>query len=185
MNRLPKVRRLKKGQTEPAMTRLKLLPAEDRARIYAWSLGNLDECREKIRKEFGINIRHNGKISTWRAWQIRQMDFDDQNSYIEQIRDFLKKYRPNMGPEQMRQAEFIALSRRAERLGDHRLWLATLQEMGRDEDRALARAKFQFDAAREALAKLPELRAIAADKSLDEDAKLKAVREKLFGEVPE
>jgi hypothetical protein len=48
----------------------------------------------------------------------------------------------------------------------------------------LQRDKFQFDAAKAALAQLPALRKIASDKSLDETGKLEQVRLKLFGVLP-
>ncbi len=49
---------------------------------------------------------------------------------------------------------------------------------------ALARNKFEFDAAKAALSHLAELREIQRDGKLDDDAKLLAVRKRLFGEVP-
>jgi hypothetical protein len=52
------------------------------------------------------------------------------------------------------------------------------------KDREFAREKFEFDAARAALAKAAELQAIAGDRSLDQDAKLEAARRRLFGELP-
>lgn len=48
----------------------------------------------------------------------------------------------------------------------------------------LAENKFQFDAAKAALAVLPELNAIKRDTSLTEDAKLEQARLKLFGTLP-
>jgi len=48
----------------------------------------------------------------------------------------------------------------------------------------LAVAKMQFDAAREALKILPELKQIGADNALDENAKINAIRLKLFGQLP-
>jgi hypothetical protein len=49
----------------------------------------------------------------------------------------------------------------------------------------LDREKFEFDAAKKALAALDDLRAIRADASLNDDAKLQAIRQRLFGAVPE
>jgi len=49
----------------------------------------------------------------------------------------------------------------------------------------LDREKFEFDAASAALKKLPELKAIAGNKSLSEGDKLTQIRLKLFGDVPE
>ncbi len=53
-----------------------------------------------------------------------------------------------------------------------------------EKELALARDKFEFDAAKAALAKLPELRRIAGDRDLDEDQKLQAVRRRMFGQDP-
>lgn len=52
------------------------------------------------------------------------------------------------------------------------------------EQIALARDKFEFDAAAAALKELPALRAIAQDNGLDDGAKLQAVRQRLFGDLP-
>jgi hypothetical protein len=54
-----------------------------------------------------------------------------------------------------------------------------------DQDHlALDRDKFQFDAAKACLEKLPELKTIAADRGMSEDDKLTAARKALFGELP-
>ena len=54
-----------------------------------------------------------------------------------------------------------------------------------DQERlALDTNRFQFDAAKACLAKLRELRTIAANKSLNDSAKLDAVRRQLFGQLP-
>ena len=57
------------------------------------------------------------------------------------------------------------------------------QDLG-ERNIELARDKFEFDAAKAAMAVLPELRRIANDKSMTEDDKLHQARLKLFGEVP-
>jgi hypothetical protein len=50
---------------------------------------------------------------------------------------------------------------------------------------SLARDKFQFDAAKAALDKLQDLRDIANNKGLSDEAKLTQARLKLFGELPD
>ena len=50
---------------------------------------------------------------------------------------------------------------------------------------SLARDKFQFDAAKAALAKLADLREIANNKGLSDEAKLTQARLKLFGDIPD
>ena len=57
-----------------------------------------------------------------------------------------------------------------------------LRESGtRSEALRLSRDKFEFDASKAALSQLELLRGVAADASLDEDAKIAAVRRALFG----
>lgn len=56
---------------------------------------------------------------------------------------------------------------------------ARLQQLG--EQIALERDKFQFDAAKACLARLPELKAISTDKGLSDADKVQAIRLKLFG----
>lgn len=57
------------------------------------------------------------------------------------------------------------------------------QELHADQLR-LDRERFEFDAARAALAALPDLRSIAGNRSLDDGAKLNAIRKRLFGAAP-
>ena len=58
----------------------------------------------------------------------------------------------------------------------------SLRESGtRAEALRLARDKFEFEAAKAAMAELPNLQAIAGNPDLDEDAKIAAVRAALFG----
>jgi hypothetical protein len=56
-----------------------------------------------------------------------------------------------------------------------------IQEHGKDRDFAVN--KWQWDAAKECLKKLPALKAIVQDKSLSEAGKVDAIRLKLFGVV--
>jgi hypothetical protein len=55
----------------------------------------------------------------------------------------------------------------------------------KEQQLKLDRERFEFSAAKAALAQLPALRHIAGDKSLDNDSKLLAVRQALFGETPQ
>jgi hypothetical protein len=66
-----------------------------------------------------------------------------------------------------------------------KLLIAGRKEDVRAEALTLARDRFQFDAAKACLAHLPALRSIAQDNKLDQNAKLDAIRQKLFGQLPE
>jgi len=60
---------------------------------------------------------------------------------------------------------------------------ARLQQL--DKQISLDRAKFEFDAAKACLARLPELKAISTDKGLTQAQQVEQIRLKLFGELPE
>jgi hypothetical protein len=67
------------------------------------------------------------------------------------------------------------------------LFMLLLKARGQDLDAQelkLHREKFEFDAARAALAQLGQLRHIAQQTGLDERAKLQAARAALFGDTP-
>lgn len=65
-----------------------------------------------------------------------------------------------------------------------KLLIAGRKEELRAETISLQKQRFEFDAAKACLKKLPELRAIAADQSLDAKGKIKAIRQRLFGDLP-
>jgi hypothetical protein len=52
------------------------------------------------------------------------------------------------------------------------------------QELTLARDKFEFDAAKACLAKLPQLKTISTNKELSEDQKLEQARLALFGSAP-
>jgi hypothetical protein len=86
-------------------------------------------------------------------------------------RAFELSINPQVNPKDVKAIFALVLKARDQELSEQQL--------------ALDRDRFQFDAAKACLKKLPELKAIASDTAMDEDAKLLAVREKLFGEIPE
>lgn len=63
-------------------------------------------------------------------------------------------------------------------------FIGAVAETRKHEALELDRDKFEFSAARSALEHLEDLRSIQADASLDSDAKLEAVRRRLFGAAP-
>jgi hypothetical protein len=65
-----------------------------------------------------------------------------------------------------------------------KLLISAQKEKSRREQIALQRERFQFDAAKACLKKLPELKEVAASNGLNQDEKIKAVREILFGAAP-
>lgn len=66
-----------------------------------------------------------------------------------------------------------------------KLLIAGRKEELRAEMITLQKQRFEFDAAKACLKKLPELKEIAADNALNQDEKIAAVRNVLWGEAPE
>ena len=87
-------------------------------------------------------------------------------------------------------------AKEAERLTNMALNLAAAQakrteldlkaraQQTKDEALRLAREKFETDAAKKAMEYAAQIKGISADAALDNDAKILAVRQTLFGEVP-
>ena len=67
--------------------------------------------------------------------------------------------------------------------GERKIALELARQKTSEEQLRLAREKFEFDAAKAAMEKAAQIRAISADESLSADAKIAAVRTALFGEA--
>lgn len=90
--------------------------------------------------------------------------------------------------EKFREMEYLRLAKETgaknAALADAKLAQKEKQLAQKDKEIALAIEKFQWDGAKEALAKLKELKSIAADRSLNDDQKIEQVRLRLWGAVP-
>ncbi len=73
----------------------------------------------------------------------------------------------------------MAIKDRLQKAAD--LDLRAQAQKTREADLALAREKFEFDAAKKAMALAAEIKTVAADDSLNDDEKVRKVREALFG----
>lgn len=67
-------------------------------------------------------------------------------------------------------------------LKSNELALRERAQATKDDQLRLAREKFEFDAAKKAMALAAEIKGIAADDGLDDDEKIQKVREALFGQ---
>lgn len=172
------------------------LPDDQQAQIVDWLLSGLPyyAVAGMIEKEFKLKVSNSVlcrfyKIAVEPALLVRRRRAVETADAIGEA--------AAQNPGKMDQATVDALKQRAFELSinpqvnpkDVKAIFALVlkardQELS-EQQLALDRDRFQFDAAKACLKKLPELKAIASDTGMDEDAKLKAVREKLFGEIPE
>jgi hypothetical protein len=178
---------LRGGQDSP-VSRLKHLDGADRAEIYAWRFEEqptpvLPEIRKRIKERFGIELRRDGQLSEFWPWQRRQAQMDYFNETIAQDEESLARKYPNVPREKIRAKAIQRLYAVAELEDNPQFGLKVIGVDLKDERAALDREKFQFDAAKACLARLPELKVISQDKGLSDAEKVDAVRLKLFGLV--
>lgn len=172
------------------------LPEEQQATLVQWLLGGMPyhEARVLVEKEFGVTLR---SLDAFRGfWQEacvphlverRRRAATTADSRAEEVK---------RNPAQFNAATMDSLYQKAyetienpeAKPGDVKAILGLLLK-GRAEDRAdkqlaFDREKFQWDAAQACLLRLPELKAISADKGLNETQRVEQIRLKLFGVLP-
>jgi len=171
------------------------LPDEQMAALSDWLLGGMDyrKARLLLKKEFGVATsdaalsRFYSEVCSAALLARRQRAV----STAEEIAGEAAKH-----PGKFDQATIDAIKQKAFELSispqssskDVKA-LFSLVLKSRDQELSekqllLDLDKFQFDAAKAALAALPDLKQIAGDKGMDDAARLQAVRKRLFGDVP-
>ena len=171
------------------------LPEEQQAQLAEWLLSGLPyhKAKELIFKEWGIVTSFAALSSFWTdvctpallarrqqavttadsvAADAKKMPGNFDAATIDAIRQkaFELSVSPQAAPGEVKALFMLLLKSRDQELKESQL--------------RLDRERFEFDAAKAALAQLPALRAIAGDRSLNDDSKLKAVRQALFGDTP-
>lgn len=166
------------------------------AQLADWLLSGMKyhEAVPVVEKEFGLKVGHSAFQAFWEhvcvpvllrrrsvavstAEEIageakaRPGQFDQATVDALKQKAFELSISPNANPKNVKALFMLVLKAR--------------DQDQKDAELALAREKFQFDAAKACLKQLPALKAIASDSKLDEQSKLRAVREKLFGALPE
>lgn len=141
------------------------------------------DLRAELFTKFKIKLSYDGKLSDFRQW-LEEQDFRDKEAERQQadethtLREHPEWTLDQVREEVLRKSYFRSLSE-----GNFKLGLATSREHTRKQIVSLEREKFEFDAAKACLKKLPELKAISTNKELSDEQKIDAVRLKLFGEV--
>ncbi len=133
------------------------------------------------------------KISTSRSALARFLQWYETAHIIDQAKDFANQFRDvvekraggKIDHDALAELTQTAFEIQAAKTKDAKLFLGLRRLRNSERFLNLEREKFEFDAAKACLKQLPALKQIAGNKDLDENAKLTAVREKLFGEVPE
>lgn len=173
------------GDGPSAVQRLKDLPWEE----IEFLLGQRSELSAaklaaQISSRHGIGPISPQRLSDFWRWAESQQALRQMNADAEQFRAEFAKEHPGASLEEAHEATLAYLHLKAAREDDTKLAKFVLIELRKARVIAHEREKFEFDAAKAALKCLPQLKAIAADKSLDETTRLDAARKHLFGVTP-
>jgi len=181
-----------RGGSDSELTKLKKLwrdslaeSARDYWRALFISETKQTDIRTELATKLKIHLRRNDQLTAFGHWlaeqdardEEAQRMQDDERRLSEQFGDTLTK-------DQIREKVLSASYARTLATGDFKLGLATIKQDVNAQSASLDRDKFQFDAAKACLAKLPELKAISTNKELSEDQKLEQARLALFGSAP-
>jgi hypothetical protein len=173
-------------------SKLKTLAPERQEQLAAWlAMGTIEQARNRIWLEWGIRTS-TAAISEFGSWYALRQAFTQAESFAEQFALKLVES-PNFASqaELVGTASQIAFEAMALAAQDPKTFVAL--KRARQEDQRLrqeaaaldlAREKFEFDASAAALKEVDALKAIKADGGLDDQAKLNAVRQRLFGVTP-
>ena len=172
------------------------LPEEQQAQLADWLLSGMPYhvARATVEKEFGVRVALSAFTQFWNevcAGAYIQRRARAVGLADEVAADCTKT------PGQFDRATVDAIRQKAFELAvcpateakDIKAIFALLQK-STDQDLkrqqlALARDKFEWDAVKSAMENAEFIKSVKADKGLSEDAKLQAVRQRLFGQLPE
>jgi hypothetical protein len=104
---MPSPQKQRAAKAEPPLTRLKRLSAEDRAQVWAWKdEPNMTNAaiRARIEASYGIELRRDGQLSEFWAWQFRQMQWDRLGDISDQDEEMLRQKYPHVDRDRLRDA---------------------------------------------------------------------------------
>lgn len=178
-----------RGGSESEITKLKALwrGLSDDARSFWQELFVSQVSQAEIRKQLlaklKVNLRFDKQLNQFRDWELEQRAMDlEAERQAEDERRFIEEF----GSDQIEVVREKVLKKsyaRAISAGDFSEARKTIVQDLNLEKISLDRQKFQFNAARAALAKSAELRIIRESK-LSDTEKVDAARQALFGELP-
>ncbi len=189
MNTPKKLRAKAVGVTPSELTKLKAKWRElsEDARAFWSELFVSDtsqaDIRSQLLKKLQINLRFDKQLNAFRAWTEDQAILDLEAERQEEDERRALEENPEWSLDQARESVLKKAYQRATATGNFKLGLAVVKQDLNAKVVMLDRDKFQFDAAKAALAKSKELKTISTSKLSDAE-KIDAARQALFGELP-
>jgi len=194
MSTTNKRRGVRAGQPEPELSRLKelwLTLSDDarafwRARLQSGGAGNTQpEIRRDLLAKLKINLRHDNQLSNFKSWMQDQDGREEEaEKQTDDERQLVEQFGDSWTLDQIRDEVLKRSYARALATGDFAAGRKTIVQDLNVKKITLDRDKFEFNAAKAALANAAQLKTISASKLSDVE-KIDAARRALFGELPE
>jgi len=187
--KLRKLRQPRDGKPKPPLTRLKELPASDRAKVMEILRDHATaDAKPLVERQVGFQCSLDALYKFF-SWQVNQESLDAQNDMLETFEEFTRKRNPQWTAEKVRQHSIDFLmaytSSRKDVIG-----FATIAAIDQRERHGQAKAKFEerkvsVSERRVALleqkaAQADKAKGVLEDKELTEEQKAARMRE-LFG----
>lgn len=166
------------------------------------------KVRAQLAAEWDIDTNETSLRDFYSWWHMRQR-FASAAARGKQLQEMLASSDPSMSPEKIEAAGQAVFLNEAIETGDTKAFVSVsrlrlakqafeaeksafrlkYQQKDREIEQRerqiiLEREKFETDAAKKAMAFVAEIKTIAANKSLDSDARIEQVRLRLFGAAP-
>lgn len=165
--------------------RLKALPGEAREELFALRESlSASAILARIEREYGLQVAPQRLSDFWR-WQASQIELERLNADADQFREAFAREGVAASPEEIHIRTVDYLRMKGVREDDGKTLKFAVSEARKAIELERERERFQFDAAKAALACLPALRRIQADKALDDKSRVMEARQVLFGVTPE
>lgn len=158
---------------------LKTLPAERQAAIAEYMAAkSLIETRDWLKAD-GIKTSVTS-LSEFGSWYYLRRQLTRNESTVEELLKNLSATNPDWSPGQIQEAGQAFFTALALQQQDSEAWVRTQGLALKRQELALARDKFEFDAAKACLARLPELQAVSTRPKLNDEEKAIAIQQILF-----
>lgn len=179
-----KIKGTASGRPETAMERFKAAwkklsePSQAYWREQLSSQRTQADLRREIKAKLKVELPADNYLTRFRSW----LDAEDQRGVMAEKIEQRKKelLAGGMTLEEAQEVLLVEAAAYSTAARDFKLGLKTSREITTMKAGALDRQKFEFDAARACLAKLPELKAVSDKPKLSDEEKAKAIQQILF-----
>jgi hypothetical protein len=165
------------------------------AELAEWLLTGMPyhRAQERVAKDFGLSVSVSAFTPFWERVCVPQLICRRSQ---QRVAAEVRAGEAEKNPAKFAEATLDALQERAMQLANspqsdpkevkaiYALILKARDQELTTQQMQLDREKFEFDAAEACLKKLPELKSIASNPKLDQQSKIQAIRQKLFGVLP-